>query len=86
MKTDYVWQKSYLAALLETDWSKMPDRLRVAEAELHDRERALSQDHGGTAEERHALVDAVHGLKMLQRDVAEWQKRQSPGSLKKESE
>jgi hypothetical protein len=82
MITDYIWRKSYLAALLETDWTKMPNRLQEAEAELRERERVLSEDHGGTAQERQAIADAINGLKMLQRDVVEWQKRQSPGSLK----
>jgi len=82
MITDYIWRKSYLEALLETDWTKMPNRLQEAEAELRERERVLSEDHGGTAQERQAIADAINGLKMLQRDVVEWQKRQSPGSLK----
>jgi hypothetical protein len=82
MITDYIWRKSYLSALLETDWTKMPNRLQEAEAELRERERVLSEDHGGTAQERQAIADAINGLKMLQRDVVEWQKRQSPGSLK----
>jgi hypothetical protein len=80
MTTDYIWQKSYRAALLETDWTKMPDRLQGAEAELRERERVLSEDHGGTEQERQAIVDAIKGLKMLQRDVVEWRKRQSPGN------
>jgi hypothetical protein len=84
MITDYIWRKSYLAALLETDWTKMPNRLQEAEAELRERERVLSEDHGGTAQERQAIADAINGLKMLQRDVVEWQKRQSPGSLKRQ--
>jgi len=75
----------HLAEILSGSFArktKMPNRLQEAEAELRERERVLSEDHGGTAQERQAIADAINGQKMLQRDVVEWQKRQSPGSLK----
>jgi len=77
----YIWQESYMAALLETDWTKMHERLLAAEAEIRERKRVLSEDHGGTAQERQAIVDAINGMKMLHRDVVEWQKQQSAASL-----
>lgn len=78
MTTDYVWRESYMTALLETDWTKMHERLQAAEVEMHERQRALSEDHGGTAAERQAIVDAINSIKVLHGDVDEWQKRQSP--------
>lgn len=78
MTIDYIWQESYLAALLETDWKKMRERLQAAEQEIGERQRVLSEDHGGTAEERQAIIDATNAMKMLHRDVVEWEKQQSP--------
>jgi hypothetical protein len=63
--TNYGWQESYRAALLETDWTKMQERVQTAESEIHQRRLALSQDHGGTDEERVALVNAMSGLRVL---------------------
>src|SRR6476661_1779968 len=50
--TSYSWQESYQAALLETDWTKMQERIQTAESEIHKRRLVLTQDHGGTQEER----------------------------------
>ena len=33
--TSYSWQESYQAALLETDWTKMQERVQTAESEIH---------------------------------------------------
>jgi len=82
MTTDYNWQESYMAALLETDWTKMRERLQAAEDELRDRQRVLREDHGGTTEERQAIVDAVNAMEMLHRDIDQWQKRQSASRAK----
>ena len=61
--TSYSWQKSYQAALLETDWMKMQERVQRAESEIHQRRLVLSQDHSGTDEERTALVNAMSTLR-----------------------
>lgn len=45
---NYVWYDSYKAVVLETDWTKMHDRIQSAECKIHDRQRELSKDHGGT--------------------------------------
>jgi hypothetical protein len=63
--TSYIWQESYQAALLETDWTKMQERVQTAESAIHQRRLVLSQDHGGTDEERAALVNAMGGLRVL---------------------
>ena len=68
----YSWQESYQAALLETDWTKMQERVQAAESEIHQRRLVLSQDHGGTDEERAALVNAMSGLRVLGLNVTSW--------------
>ena len=75
--TSYSWQESYQAALLETDWTKMQERVQTAESEIHQRRLMLSQDHGGTDEERAALVNAMSGLRVLRMNVASWLERQN---------
>ena len=55
----YVWYESYKAVVLETDWTKMHDRIQSAECKMHDRQRELSADHGGTPEERQAILNAL---------------------------
>jgi len=59
----------------------MRERLQAAEAQIRERQRILSEDHGGTVQERQAIVDAINGMTMLHRDVADWQRQQSLGSL-----
>jgi hypothetical protein len=76
LTTNYSWQDSYQAALLETDWTKMQERVQTAESEIHKRRLVLSQDHGGTQEERDALVNAMNGLGILRMDAASWLERQ----------
>jgi hypothetical protein len=77
--TSYSWQEAYQAALLETDWTKMHEWVQRAESEIHKRRLELSQDHGGTQEERDALVNAMSGLGVLRMNVASWLERQNPG-------
>jgi len=71
------WQESYQAALLETDWTKMQERVQTAESEIHQRRLVLSQDHAGTDEERAALVNAMSGLRVLRMNVASCLERQN---------
>jgi hypothetical protein len=78
------WYEFYKAAILETDWTKMQERLQAAECELHERQRVLSLDHGGTPEERQAIADALHGLTHLKTETTHWQKRQNPQSDREE--
>ena len=77
--TSYSWQESYQVALLETDWTKMQERVQTAESEIHQRRLVLSQDHGGTDEERAALVNAMSRLSVLRMNVASWLERQNLG-------
>jgi hypothetical protein len=76
VKTNYDWQTSYRAALLETDWTKMVALVQTAESEIHKRRLELSKDHNGTQQEREAVVNALNGLRILRMDAASWRERQ----------
>ena len=71
--TEYKWLEDYQAALLETDWSKMEERIQRAVAGLHERKREFALNHGGTPDENHAIEDALRGLAVLRTEVAIWQ-------------
>ena len=70
------WLESYMAALLETDWKKMRERVHASEAEIRERQRVLSEDHGGSAEERQAIVDAISGMNVLRSVATNWKNQQ----------
>jgi hypothetical protein len=72
MTMTHRWYESFHAAVLETDWTNMLERVQAAEFEIQERQRVLSEDHGGTPEERQALANALKGLKVLRRDAASW--------------
>jgi hypothetical protein len=71
--TEYKWHEVYRAALLETDWSRMEERIQVAEAALHRRRHEFDLDHGGTPEENQDIDGALRGLSVLRSEVARWQ-------------
>ena len=48
MKADHAWEEVYAAAILETDDTKLPDRLHVAKAAIDTRLHELQFDHGGS--------------------------------------
>ena len=80
MTATYKWFETYKAALLETDWSKMPERIQAAEAALSQRKREFELNHGGTPEENQAIADAMRGLTVLRRGAVKWSEKQSPKS------
>lgn len=69
MRADYVWEGLYKGAVLETDDSKLPQRLQDAKAAIDKRLQDLLLDHGGTREERQAISDALLGLNVLRGEV-----------------
>jgi hypothetical protein len=73
IKTKYGWQELYATALLETDWSKMEEKIQVTEKAIRVRLHEFSMNHGGTPEENQAIEDALSGLNVLRKDVAAWQ-------------
>jgi L-amino acid N-acyltransferase YncA len=77
MTLTYVWYESYESVVLETDWTKMQERIEWAESKINDRKRVLSEDHDGTPEERQAIANALNALGTLRTEVADWQSRQA---------
>ncbi len=77
MNAEYKWYEAYKAAVLETDWTKMDDRIEAAKSSIKLRLNELSMDHGGTPEERQSLADALNALEVLRRDADSWSKRES---------
>ena len=75
IKTKYGWQEIYATALLETDWSKIEEKIQAAEDGIRVRLHEFSLNHGGTPEENQAIEDALHGLDILRKEVAAWQDR-----------
>jgi hypothetical protein len=73
MNTEYGWINLYKAAILETDWRKIEERIQVAEDGLKGRLHEFSMNHGGTPEENQAIADALHGLDILRNEVVAWQ-------------
>ena len=68
----YSWQESFHAALLETDWTNIEGRIQAAENEIGARLHEFSLNHGGTPEENQAIMDALHGLDILRKEVGTW--------------
>jgi hypothetical protein len=77
--TQYKWQEVYKAALLETDWSKMEERIRAAEGALHGRKHEFDLDHGGTLQENQAVDDALQGLGVLRSEAVRWRESKCVG-------
>ena len=69
MISDYPWARSYEAAILETDRSKLAKHIQIAEETILARERELNGNRMGTQEERSALRDALSGLRVLREEV-----------------
>jgi hypothetical protein len=69
------WKNLYQAAILETDWSQIEGRIQAADSAISARLHEFSVDHGGTPEENQAIADAVNGLTILRREVAEYTKK-----------
>ena len=71
------WHEIYKAALLETDWWKMEERITAAEAALHARKHEFDLNHGGEPEENLAIEGALRGLRVLRDDAAKWREKQA---------
>jgi hypothetical protein len=77
MTATYKWYEFYKSAVLETDWSKMEERIRAAEDAIRERESELNLDHGGSPEEREAIAGALRSLSVLKSDAVSWSERNS---------
>jgi hypothetical protein len=71
------WEKLYQAAILETDWSKIEERIQAANSAISTRLHEFSLNHGGTPEENQSITNAVIGLEALKKDVAAWRLKQA---------
>jgi hypothetical protein len=80
MSTEYGWQELYEAAVLETDWAHMEDRIQAAESAIKGRLLEFSSNPDGTKEENQAIVNALTSLNSLRADVASWRKLKQPAS------
>lgn len=69
MNLDYEWQRPYVAAVLETDRSKLSQRIAEAHARIQVRVQELNQDHRGKTEERLAIDFALNALKLLSQEI-----------------
>jgi hypothetical protein len=66
MKTmTYSWHESFMTAVIETDWTRMQARVQAAESEINERRHLLSENRGGTLEERQAIDEALICLQIL---------------------
>jgi hypothetical protein len=77
MSATYKWHEVYKAALLETDWSKMNERIHLAEAAIEDRKRELAQNGAGSAEENDAIAGAIRSLNVLRTEASSWFRNRS---------
>ena len=59
------WEKLYRAALLETDRSKLLQRIEDAEAAVLERARSLSSAPGNKKRELGVITRALHILSLL---------------------
>jgi hypothetical protein len=73
------WEKLYQTAILETDWSKIEERIQAVDSAISARLHEFSLNHGGTPEENQRIQDALHGLSVLRREVAEWRGSKQAG-------
>jgi hypothetical protein len=59
------WEKLYRAAVLESDRSKLAQRLEDAQAAILGRERRLAKSPAGHEKEYEAISRALHILSLL---------------------
>jgi hypothetical protein len=74
MNADYVWEKSYKTAILETDDTKLPNCLQAAKAAIDKRLQEIQMSEGGTPqggtpEELQAINDALAELNVLRGEL-----------------
>ena len=79
MSTESGWLEIYHNALLETDWSRIEERIQIADERIRARLHEFSLNHGGTSEENQAIEDALNALNLLRKDVAAWQESKRAG-------
>jgi hypothetical protein len=64
----YRWENSYEAAVLETNSSRLPARIKSAKTAINSRIEQMRKDHQGTPEEREATVCALAWIEVLEKE------------------
>jgi hypothetical protein len=65
------WEKVYRAAIIESDRSKLLQRVEDAEAAILERSRGLSKSRTNSGKEQEAITRALHILSLLRAKVRE---------------
>ena len=74
MNTEQDWEKLYHTAVLETDWSRIEERIQAAENGIKARLREFSVK-GETPEENKAIASALDRLQALRKEVTAWREK-----------
>lgn len=69
MNKKYPWEAVYEAAILETDFSRLPERIKAAQTAIDSRMQAMQSDSDGTGAERAAIQSALAGIRILKREA-----------------
>jgi hypothetical protein len=67
------WKNLYQAEILETDWSKLPERIEALDSAIERRLSELPQKQGSSPEEIQAIQNALSGLTVLRKELKAWQ-------------
>ena len=65
------WKELYEAAIIETEGSKLEERIEAAESALHARLGEVSLDQG-RLEENRAIAEALNRLDILRSEARAW--------------
>ena len=71
MTTGQTWQELCTVAVLESDWSRIKERIDAAESAIKGRLLEFSLNHGGKKTRR--FLDAINKLSLLRVEVRSWQ-------------
>lgn len=67
MNTNDTWRELYRAALLEVRPEQLRQKIDAAETAIRRRMAEIGENNASWGDERHALDDALHGLRILVR-------------------
>jgi hypothetical protein len=65
----YSWEEIYEAAILETDFSRLPERIKAAQTAIDSRMKEMQEDHQGTPAEHAAIQSALAGIRILNKEA-----------------
>ena len=65
------WEKLYRAAIIESDRSKLLQRVEHTEAAICERSRSLSRSPANSGKEQEAITRALHSLSLLRAKAGE---------------